>query len=262
MQILYKDNIIIVDTGFGCSNLGEELMQRILTKNENLNIHILYTHFHWDHIQGLPFFHPIYFPQATLNLYSPRPYETTMENLDILFDGSYSPFDGLLAMPSNVIVQRAKQNMLIDDLKVEFAPLDHGDTEAFAYKFTSPDGDSVCIATDHEARNSEINDHLVSFCQNCDILVHDATYNEAEYPKHYGWGHSTAKQALENAAKIKPSKLILTHHEPTRLDRDIFNWHRRLTQYAKFRGIDFEFAREDFEYKISSSIKQPTKKVS
>ena len=107
VQILHKNNLIIVDTGFGCCNLGEELMERIVVNREELNIHIIYTHFHWDHIQGLPFFMPIYFANTTLNIYSPVPKKVTHSNLDILFDGSYSPFDGLMAMPSEIKIKLA-----------------------------------------------------------------------------------------------------------------------------------------------------------
>ena len=71
IQILYDKRLIILDTGFGVSNLGEILMQRIIENKEPLEIFIFFTHFHWDHIQGLPFFHPIYFPSTTIHLYSP-----------------------------------------------------------------------------------------------------------------------------------------------------------------------------------------------
>ena len=58
IQLEHKNQVVIIDTGFGACNLGEELMQRILNDGENLQIHIFYSHFHWDHIQGLPFFIP------------------------------------------------------------------------------------------------------------------------------------------------------------------------------------------------------------
>ena len=65
IQVLYKDHLIIIDAGFGASLLGEALMPRILQKKEKLHVHLFFSHFHWDYVQGLPFFHPIYFPSSS-----------------------------------------------------------------------------------------------------------------------------------------------------------------------------------------------------
>lgn len=258
IQVLHKDHLIIVDTGFGCTNLGDILIDRIITKREELTVHIFFTHFHWDHIQGLPFFKPIYFNSTTMHLYSPVESQTMLENLNVLFDGSYSPFESLMSMQAQINLVRLQGSVEIDGLRVDFHPVDHGSdgakivhNDAYAFKFTNEEGDSVAVITDHEAKNSRINRSLINFAKNCDILVHDAQYTEAEYARFAGWGHSSVNQALSNAQKTNAGLTVLTHHAPGRNDRDLQTLHRSLLSTAKFKHLNFEFAREDTVYDVA-----------
>jgi phosphoribosyl 1,2-cyclic phosphodiesterase len=261
IQVLYKDHLILVDSGFGCTNLGDALLDRILRDRERLTVHVLYTHFHWDHVQGLPFFKPIYFPTTTMNLYAPVPTATTLENLNILFDGSYSPFESLLTMQARVNLHQLTGALEVDGLKIEYHPLDHGhsdvdgDGDVYAYKFSCEDAGtttSVCIATDHEARPSARNSSLIRFAKGVDLLVHDGQFTDAEYAKHVGWGHSAASMALDNALKMQPGLTLLTHHDPARNDKDLQTLHRTLMQNQKYRHVNFEFAREEVVYEVAT----------
>ena len=259
MQIIYKNKLIIIDTGFGVSNLGELLFEQAL-RGVNLEIHIFFSHFHWDHVQGLPFFHPIYFPSTKLHLYSPLPKEQTFENLDILFDGSYSPFSGLNSMPSKIEIIQMQEKTIIDDLIVEFCELDHhgdeqknDDNKSFSFKFSEKFGLNIVIASDHEARNSQLNDNFIEFSKNCDLLIHGAQFTESEYLTRNGWGHSSFKQALDNSVKIAANKTIFTHHAPNRSDSEIQAIYREYKEKKEYKQLHFEFAREeriyDVEYK-------------
>jgi phosphoribosyl 1,2-cyclic phosphodiesterase len=258
IQVLHGDDLIVVDTGFGCTNLGEVLLPRIVQGHEALTIHVLYTHFHWDHIQGLPFFTPIYFPSTQLRIYSPETTPTLLDNLDVLFDGSYSPFESLLTMPARIQLERLSGPLTIGDLTVTYMRLDHGDPptthggcDTYAYKLANAAGESVVIATDHEARDGAANRGLVAFAKGCDILVHDGQFLEAEYAKHVGWGHSSVAQALDNATRIAPALTLLTHHAPQRNDKDLQAVHRRLMQAPRYRQLRFEFAREEIVYDVA-----------
>lgn len=263
MQILNKNQILIVDTGFGACNLGELLMPRILNEGANLQIHIFYTHFHWDHIQGLPFFHPIYFESTTINIYSPLPVEVAHANLNLLFDGSYSPFAGIDSMASAISFHQLKNPVLVDGLIVDSVPLDHGqnseegtDTHCFGLSFTDSKGGKIVIATDHEGRPSATNNKLIEFSKNADILVHDAQYNPEEYKTKVGWGHSTFNQALENGKRAAVNKLILTHHHPSRTDQEIDDTYAGLKNDPRFSTLDFEFAKENAVYGLPQKLKK------
>lgn len=255
IQLEHKNQVVIIDTGFGACNLGEELMQRILNDGENLQIHIFYTHFHWDHIQGLPFFHPIYFESTTINIYSPLPVNVAHSNLNLLFDGSYSPFAGIDSMASAISFHQLTTPVLVDGITVDSIPLDHGqnneegvESHCFALRFRNSKNQKFVIATDHEARPSEINSKLIEFASDADILVHDAQYTQEEYKTRIGWGHSTFLQAVENARKAKVKKVLLTHHHPQRTDSDLDAIASKMHADPRFNAINFEFAKESKSY--------------
>jgi ribonuclease BN (tRNA processing enzyme) len=258
IQILHENHLIICDTGFGISLLGETLLEKIVRENAALHVHILFTHFHWDHIQGLPFFQPIYFPNTTIDIHSPESVSLTLENLDILFDGSYSPFDGLLKMPAKININQIHGTFDIGGLKIEYHPVDHGSHlnsqvahETYAFKFTNQSGESVLLLTDHEAKASKVNSSLIHFGKNVDLLIHDAQFLENEYVNAYeGWGHSTAEQALENARRIGSEMTLLTHHHPKRTDQQILDTMRQLAKNKRFQDLNFEFAREETTYHV------------
>lgn len=261
IQILYKDMNIIVDTGFGVTNLGEKLLESNPGAKNPTEVHIFFTHFHWDHIQGLPFFAPIYFKNTTMHLYSPMPPDQIHENLDLLFDGSYSPFSGLRSMPSNIQLRQLTGPVDISGLKVSYQKVDHQQTPTYAYKFHDVAADhSICIVTDHEARSSAINDEVVAFGKNCDTLVHDSQYNEPEYKSKDGWGHSTVQQALLNASAMSARNCLLTHHDPARTDAELQTMQKDLRKDPRFKEISFEFAREEVVY-LPAAMQAPVKKA-
>ena len=253
IQIQYEDQLVVVDTGFGVTNLGDALLSRILA-GERLHIHVLYTHFHWDHVQGLPFFKPIYFDQTTLSLHSPVPVETMLDNLNILFDGSYSPFESLMTMPAQINLERLVGPLTLGGLKVEYLPVDHASAAAgdtYAYKFTTPDGNAVCLITDHEAGPTPRNRALVSFAKGVDLLIHDGQYREDEYARHLGWGHSSINRALDNALKIGAPQTLLTHHAPWRDDDELKALRHTFANMGRYRKLAFDFAREDVVYQAT-----------
>ena len=253
IQIISENKLIIIDSGFGITNFGEELMKKIISEQENLSIEIFYTHFHWDHIQGLPFFHPIYFPTTSLNLYSPMSHEELHDNLDPLFDGSYSPFSGIKSMPSKIEFKQLKQEIEIGPIKVNFCPLYHGDCgHSYAYKFAHKEGSSIVVAVDHEANDSEINNKFIEFSKNCDLLIHDAQFTEEEYKDCSNWGHSSIKMALDNCLKINPRFTLLTHHSPYRKDAQIDSSYSKYSKISKYKDIEFEFAQELKIYTVNS----------
>jgi hypothetical protein len=106
------------------------------------------------------------------------------------------------------------------------------------------------IASDHEARPSPLNRHLIDFAQGCSLLIHDAQFTDAEYRKRAGWGHSTAGQALDNGLKTRAGRVLMTHHAPARTDAEIQKIFEKLRRMSKYARLNFEFAREDVLYPV------------
>ena len=260
IQVLHEDQLIIVDTGFGSCLLGEGLMERILKNKEKITAHIFFTNFHWDHTQGLPFFHPVYFPSSTINLYSPATEKQMVDNLDILFDGSYSPFAGIHNMPANINFVTLTNEISLGKLKVSFHKTrdfhanqeNEGTIPSFAYRFEESGGTSVSIITNHEAIGPE-NDDIIEFAKGSSLVVHDAQFTDEEYKSHIGWGHSNVTQALSNAEKMQAKRALLTHHAPQRLDSELDRLSAKIGSTSK---ISFEFAREGVTYPVEHSLKK------
>jgi len=265
IQLTYDKHLVVFDTGFGASNLGESLMPRITTGGEALEVHIFYTNFYWDHVQGLPFFHPIYFPKSTLNIYSPSPVEHMHSSLDVLFDGSYSPFAGIASMPSRINLRQLNRPFELDGLRISFAPTSgvrHDNNSApeagCAYRIENMvSGEVIAIVTGHEAGDkktgplAEANSRIIEFVRNADILVHDAQFTAKEYRSRIGWGHSSMEQAISNGFAGGVGRLLLTHHDPRRTDQDLQKLHRKLSQKS-YDGVPFEFAREEHVYQVAA----------
>lgn len=256
IEILHPGRLILVDTGFGVSNFGEILMERIIRQQQTLTIDIFFTHFHWDHIQGLPFFHPIYFNSTTINIYSPESTEVMHKNLNQLFDGSYSPFAGIQSMPSRINLISLTDQLRDKDMTVQFCPTNHGSLDeggdiphSYAYRFDfHRSGTSICIVTDHEAEPGPANEAVVQMCQGTDLLIHDAQYFAHDYPAHRGWGHSLVQEALNNASLSKAKRCLLTHHDPSRSDNEIDSSYTLLKGQPQNQNLDFVFAQEGLFY--------------
>ena len=255
IQVVNNQGNLLVDTGFGASILGESLIA-----NLGVEVHILYTHFHWDHIQGLPFFHPIYMPENRITIYSPEDVEFVHRNLDILFDGSYSPFEGIDKMPAQINIKQLQQNDQILGFDISHARSDHGSSQsAHCYRLNAPTGESIAICTDHEARPSPVNNKVIDLCRDVDVLVHDSQYSESQYSDHQGWGHSTAKQALDNAHKMNAKNCLLTHHDPGCTDQEIDALFKKLKADPKYKNLAFDFAQESSSYSISELLAKTAK---
>lgn len=228
----------ILDAGSGIRPLGIHL----LDSAPPLRATIFLTHFHWDHIQGFPFFAPIYRPDARLRVIGPE-----QESLDVrsLFAGQMGPI--YFPVPFEAIAAEMSFDHLnegswtADGVSVSAMRVRHP-SYAVGYRLQSG-GRSVCYIPDNELVGGSYDvgpgwrDRLVRFCGGADLLVHDAMFTDEEYPHRSGWGHSTFRQALDLAVEAGVEALLFFHHAPDRTDDALAEIVDRTREEAASRGL-------------------------
>jgi phosphoribosyl 1,2-cyclic phosphodiesterase len=180
-------------------------------------IHILLTHFHWDHIQGLPSFAPLFQSGAEIIFYANRPADQVRRLLGVLMAEPFFP------VPFAEIGSRVDFRQIECGKSFQAGPLT---AEAFvlnhpqgAVGFRAESGGQVLVhASDHEYGNPEIDAGLVRVAENADLLVMDAQYTPEEYPEKVGWGHSSYHHAARVAEDASVGRLLLFHHDPNHND--------------------------------------------
>jgi phosphoribosyl 1,2-cyclic phosphodiesterase len=231
-------DIIIIDAGTGANALGKALMDQGRAQRG----HILISHTHWDHIQGLPFFAPLFAAGNEWHIYGPRALGQSLR--DILagqMDYSYFPV-ALNAFAANVQFHEVVEGgFSVGEVRVSTQYLNHP-ALTVGYRLEA-DGASLVYASDHEphsphageghADEAESGDIAhVDFLRDADLVIHDAQYTANEYPGKLGWGHSTIEYAVDVAVAANARQLALYHHDPTRTDEAV----DRLIETARTRA--------------------------
>ncbi len=207
---------IILDAGTGIQNLGREL---IATRSTERDFHLFLSHFHWDHLQGLPFFPPLYNPAVTITFYSCRPPEQLREILHGQMVTPYFPvlFDDLPAAMR--FVQLDERPFRLQDVEICTFALNHPQG-AHGFRLAHQ-GKIVVYATDHEHGDVDADARLMAAAQGADVLFYDAQFTPEEYASHRGWGHGTWLEAVRVGKEAGVKQLVLFHHDPAHDDLKI-----------------------------------------
>jgi phosphoribosyl 1,2-cyclic phosphodiesterase len=219
VQVTLDDGtIIVLDAGTGIRNLG------ITLAGSPPRLHILLTHLHLDHIQGLMFFAPAFKPQSEIVIWGPAaPDSSLQDRIARYISAPLSPVE-VRELPCHVSFRDAPESEWeIGSARIRAASVTHrGPT--LGYRITEGDT-SLCYIPDHEpALGAPVLDADPEWISGFDLahgaslLIHDCQYSSDEYPEHTGWGHSGMSDALAFAHRVAAERVLLFHHDPLHSD--------------------------------------------
>jgi phosphoribosyl 1,2-cyclic phosphodiesterase len=216
-------HLVILDAGTGIRGLGKHLAG--LKSAAGVRAHIVLSHAHWDHIQGLPYFAPFFTKGNVITVWGPKQGDVEM--------------GAILRQLMQPVVFPVPLDALAASLEVKHVNADPIETEGctitsmrvrhpavtLGYRLEMPGGASIAYVTDDElgpAGQYEVGprwrERFVKFIGGADLLIHDAMYTPDEIKSHAGWGHSTYAEAVELAKEAGVRQLALFHHEPEHTD--------------------------------------------
>jgi phosphoribosyl 1,2-cyclic phosphodiesterase len=226
--------ILIFDGGTGLRLLGKKLL-----KEMPLTAHMFFSHVHWDHIQGFPFFEPAFVQGNTFRLYGGKNVSRTLEEtLAGQMDHPNFPVH-LTAMGAKMSFHDVPEGEPVDiddggggKARVTNASGNHPQG-VFAFR-VEHGGKAIVYATDTEHYEGRIDDKLVKLAHKADVLIYDSQYTPEEYAgtggtggSKKGWGHSTYEEGTKIARAAAAKKLVLYHHDPTQNDAAVRDKEKR-----------------------------------
>ena len=230
---------VILDAGTGIANLGD----RLLSERKLGPAHLFLSHYHWDHIMGLPFFGPIYREGFAISLYGLQSDKGYIEEmLDVTFSAFYSPIYSPDNLRSHITVPPKGSTGRIDDLEIKTFDLMRVHPGGCMITRVEGFGKSFVYAPDVELRDADVIEELVGCCEGADVLVCNAAYSRARFESAVGWGHSSLEAAYDTAHRASVKRLVGIHFGPRRSDAEIEK--TVAEQQGRFEGTQIETARE------------------
>jgi len=221
VEVRCADQLFVFDTGSGVVSLGRKL----LSEGPLLG-HIFYTHFHWDHIQGFPFFAPLFNPANQFHLYGQHNTPHTLEKA----------LGGQMEQPVFPITIKHLPATLHFHQVCESVPLEIGPVKISPFKLNHPspclgyrldfEGRSMVYGADNEHGADGLHQVYLDHARDADLVIFDAAYTDEEYTGHKGpprknWGHSTATHALDLLQHPGAKRVALFHHDYLRTDQEL-----------------------------------------
>ena len=216
--------LVIFDCGSGIKRLSDRIMQ---AGGQRFSARIFISHTHWDHINTIPFFAPVYARGNQIEIYGPYQGDLTIERaISAQMDSVYFPVT-VREFGARIVYRDLREEALhFGPVRVDSMLLSHPGS-CLGYRLVAR-GRTVCYITDNELyppgttrHNARYVERLAAFVKDADVLITDTTYRDAEYPSKMDWGHSAVSQVADLAARANVKKLHLFHHDPDQTDDDI-----------------------------------------
>jgi len=238
--------VLVLDCGTGARPLGNRLLA---SASGPISATVLLTHTHWDHIQGFPFFAPLFQPANHFKVYGPEGAHLSLR--DVLagqMEHHYFPVE-LDQLAARISYQDLCEGTFeIDGMQVRAQQMNHP-SPTLGYRVEA-EGRSICYLCDHEPYRDEIwregaphgkmdsildpgDRRHAEYMQGADVVIHEAQYTPEEYPSKRHWGHSTYVYVVELAVLAGVRRLFLTHHDPSHDDEFIRGLERKAQQLAR-----------------------------
>jgi len=217
---LPSGEIFVFDGGTGIRGLGDLLRKE--HRDQGFEVSVFLTHFHWDHIQGIPFFLPLYNSENQVIFHTPHFPKDRYGNpsskggaeeiLTGQMSNPYFPVNFELLLAKKSFEELDMKPTKFGNLTISAFPLNHPGG-AFGYRIES-EGAVIVYATDLEHGDKKLDKVLREYSQNADLLIFDSHYTPEDYETHKGWGHSTWQEACNVAQESQVKQLVLFHHRP------------------------------------------------
>jgi phosphoribosyl 1,2-cyclic phosphodiesterase len=215
VEVAFADRTFILDAGTGLRALGLRMKED--GRSAAHAIHMFFTHFHWDHICGFPYFEPIYAPDRAIQVWSGR--SDAQELLATQMSSAHFPvkWDQLRSRITCTQLHEATPTA-IGDAQVRILPLIHPDL-AYGYRIDHG-GHSVCYLTDTEVSKHphRVAERYAAFVEGADVVIVDAMYGFLEYHDHINFGHSTIFNFIDFFRDSRIGELVIFHHDPMASD--------------------------------------------
>lgn len=220
--------LVILDAGTGIRELGMSLLDR--SDGAPVEGDIFLTHAHWDHIQGIPFFAPIFQRGNHFTIWGSQSLERSVDRVvrdqmsPVVFPVSFEELDARIDFSTIAAGERRSGR----GYEVQAFEVQHPGG-ALGYRFSAPGSSHALVyVSDNEvgapekyANAPDWRGQFLEFVHGATVLVHDTMYTTEEYDHHRGWGHSTYRDAVEVALEAEVGTLVLFHHEPRRSDDEL-----------------------------------------
>lgn len=233
VEVTFETTRIVLDMGSGAYDLGQKLVKQGPLRNQ----HVLLTHSHWDHIQGYPFFAPLFVNGSQWNIYAPGGFSSSLKDkLSSQMSHEFFPLslEELEQFGAEMNFMELREGALdLGDIHVTTQYINHTVLTLGYRLYNKKTGKTMAYITDHEMFNQAYangykrtekntpDDRHADFFAGVDLLIHDSQYLAKEYAQKAGFGHGTVEYVVDMAMSVGVKKLALFHHDPNRTDDEV-----------------------------------------